>query len=162
MLHLIRTAAVAASGLALCATAASAAPGLPEEGTFQADLLVTAVTATPTTGTCPAAIGDTHTGVVHFGNGHSATYRISLNSTTQFGVWEEIFQKQKTHDLTPSGSFSFGLEGSTLATGTFTTTYTQLDRSSMLAVNVLTYTSPSDGTTSCVETDQVTLIRVSD
>ena len=40
-------------------------------------------------------------------------------------------------------------------------TYTELDQDSVLALNKLTFTSPVDGTTSCSETDQVTLIRIS-
>ena|SRR5579863_3142426 len=164
MLH-FRTHLVAAivCCVAFLATPAFAIQPLPEHGAFQAQGLVTAVMATPSTGACGTAVGDTFSGIVYFNGtgvkgGNGATYRISLNNSTQFGIFTEIFPKSNPHDTMTSGSYSFGLEGSALATGTFATSYTPLDQVSFLAVNTLTYTSPVDGTTNCVETDQVTLL----
>ena len=153
---------VAACGLGLQSTIALAAAPLPEEGAFQIQGLVTSVTATPMTGTCRhhPAIRSRAWFTSANSHGDGAIYRVSENAATSFGIFTEVFPKAKKHDLAPSGSYSFGLEGSTLATGTFSTSYTALDHSSFLAVNTLTYTSPTDSTTSCVEVDQVTFIRV--
>ena len=154
-----------ALALLLMSGAALADNPLPLSGQFQADLLVTAVTPTPSTGECGAAVGATLSGVVSFngsGAGGSFVYRFGVNATSGFGIFTEIFPKSDPHNLTPSGSYSFGMEGGApLESGTFTTTYQALDQSSLLASNSLTYISPADRTTMCQETDQVTLIRVS-
>ena len=178
---LLAAALVAAGGIAMGSGTAFADNGNSAHGQYFAQLQVTAVTPTPSTGQCGATVGETLSGIADLrgkggdgggdeqgnddgggGHGHDkgVTFRFSLNDSSSFAVWEEIFPDPHKGDLTPSGSYSFGDEGSTLSTGTFSSTWTVLDRHALLATNQLTYTSPVDNTTMCSETDQITLIKI--
>ncbi|HLY58212.1 MAG TPA: hypothetical protein VKS60_21800 [Stellaceae bacterium] len=177
----LAAALAAAGGIALGSTAALADNGHSMHGQYFGQLQVTAVTPTPSTGQCGVTAGETLSGIAdirgnegggdgqgngdhHGGNGHGpdqgVTLRFSQNDASSFAVWEEIFPAVHKGNPTPSGSYSFGAEGGTLSTGTFSSTWTVLDRHALLVTNQLTYTSPVDGTTMCSETDQITLIKI--
>jgi hypothetical protein len=133
-------------------------------GTFLGNGYVTAVS-----GSCTVSADDTFTPVlsvsVSFSPHHGARaftlkMRQALNDATDFGVYVEEYQAVTTEAQT-TGTYMFGLEGTTLSTGNYTVTGQVLSADSFLVTDTLTYT-PLGGSGTCTESDQIVFIRTSD